>query len=376
MKEKIINSQAPKFFNGSAPESNPEGKFILLGLFYIFILIPALMFIRIFDLFTFFAIYICFKHIISKPNLIQEKFFIPLVIISILVLESCFLIVYIASIFFDIFVPGGPASNRGLITFFSFFFFLFYWIAIRIKSNPKNISEITKPFFYEFFQICGLIIFYFFVLKSIPEKDFSLTNFLITINIIAINLILLVSINIFAKRVLLISEILCYTILFGSLLILATANINHLDKLTLSFKNPFLIAIIIINFIGLAIIFFKNKKSQLEKINILLLFALMISFFISEQILVRFFYYFATFALLILIILHRKISTLLISSLFILMSIFILISSIISSASRGGGLGSLITELSFANIFFIPLITLISKYYFEKKLHSDQINSN
>ena len=329
---------------------------------------PTLMFIRIFDLFTFFGIYICFKHIISKPNLIQEKFFIPLAIISILVLESCFLIIYVASIFFDIFVPGGPASNRGLITFFSFFFFLFYWIAIRIKSNPKNISEIIRTFIYEFFQICGLIIFYFFVLKSIPDKDFSLTNFFITINIIAINIILLASTNIFAKRVLLISEIFCYTILFGSLLILATANINYLNKLTLSFKNPFLIAIIIINFIGLAIIFFKNKKNRLEKINILLLLALMLSFFIPEQILIRFFYYFATFALLILIILHRKIPTLLISSLFILMSIYILISSIISSAGRDGGLGFLITELSLANIFIIPLITLISKHFAKDRI--------
>ncbi len=334
------------------------------------------MFIRIFDLFTFFGIYICFKHIVAKPNLIQEKFFIPLLIISILVLESCLLIIYIASIFFDIFVPGGPASNRGLITFISFSFFLFYWFAVRIKSNPNKISEIIRPFIYEIFQLCGLIIFYFFVLKTILNKDSSVPNFLITINIIAINIILLASINIFAKRVLLISEILNYTILYGSLLILATAKNNDLEKLAFSFENPLLIMFIIINFIGLAIIFFKNNKNRLERVNILLLLILMLSFFVSEQIFVRFFYYLATLALLILIILHRKIPTLIISSLFVLMTIFILISSIISSASRGGGLGSLIIEASFANIFIIPIVTLITKYYVKEKALSIKLNKN
>jgi len=326
------------------------------------------MFIRIFDLFTFFGIYICFKHIISKPNLIQEKFFIPLAIISILVLESCFLIIYIASIFFEIIFQDGSSFNRGLITIFSFFLFLFYWITVRIKSNPNNISEIIKSFVYEIFQICGLIIFYFFVLKSILYNDSSLPNFLITINIIAINIILLAFTNFSTKRVLLILEILSYTILYGNLLILATAKNNNLDKLILSSENSLLIVFIIINFIGLFIFFFKNNKNRLEKINILLLFILMLSFFISEQILIRFIYYFVTFALLILIILLRKIPNLLISSLFILMSLFILITSIISSASRDGGLGFLTIEVSFSNIFIIPLITLISKHFAKDRI--------
>jgi len=75
------------------------------------------------------------------------------------------------------------------------------------------------------------------MLRTILNKDSSVPNFLITINIIAINIILLASANFFAKRVLLILEILSYTILYGSLLILATAKNNDLEKLAFSFEN-------------------------------------------------------------------------------------------------------------------------------------------
>ena len=358
MKEKIMNFLKSKPAGLRLSNISPEAKFIIFGAFYTLIAIPALAQIRMFDLFTFFGIYIVIKHIISMPALSKKRRFISFVIIVILILECCLLFVYVFFTFFEILFQNDSSINHGLTTVFSLILFLIYWITIRIKSNPKKISEIFKTILCEYFQLFVVIIFYIFATRLILQR-YDLP-YIITLMII--NIIILASTNILSKKTSTILEILCFGYLFLALAFFSVQPKNE----NISAENKVAIFLVILNFISLAIVFLKNKNYP-EKIKILLLALLMISFFFADKVIICSFYLIATFIIVRFIIVYEKLSTLNASIFFALLIIAIFIISIPLTAGRGGGVGYELIETIFLQFIILPIIIFFSNRILKKR---------
>lgn len=362
MKEKIINFLKSK--------TQPEAKFIILGLFYI-ITMNVMTSFRIFDLLTCFCIYFCIKHLNSKPTLSKDRAFISSAIIIIFVLELFTLISYVFSL--AIFCYGSLYSSTkstsntdfktiDILTFFlSFILFFIYWISIRIKSNPNKIIDIIKTFIFEFFQFFAVAIFYFLVIILTPEKYNS--SFLTLA--IAINLILLTYANILTTRVSKMLEVLSIGFLFIKLTLIFAIFQRANNHEYLSLENYVVIFILIINLIGLSIIFFKSKI-RAEKSKIILLIALMISFFYADNIIIRIFYYLASLALIRLMILCKILKTSKVFTFFIALDIILFIISIPLTVGRGGGAGFGLMIIFTLNLILIPIVIFFSNKALKK----------
>ena len=230
-----------------------------------------------------------------------------------------------------------------------FFAFLYFYIWNLLKSRSDEIGKIFKTFIFEVLQFFAVIICYFLVTKLMPEADYT---YFVTL-IIVINIILLTSSNILAKRVSLILEFLCFIYLFlaisfiyisysfsirinfSELLndidssVFVTEQLPHLPyKKLMNFK---VILIMIINFIGFSIIFFKNK-SYSERTKILLLLSLMLSFFAINIDAIFFYYYFISFAIVGLMIFCQKLKYLEALIIFIALSLVIFTGSLHSES--------------------------------------------
>ena len=364
MKEKIMNFLKSKPAGLRLSNISPEAKFIIFGAFYTLIAIPALAQIRMFDLFTFFGIYIVIKHIISMPALSKKRRFISFVIIVILILECCLLFVYVFFTFFEILFQNDSSINHGLTTVFSLILFLIYWIVTRIKSNPKKISEIFKTILCEYFQLFVVIIFYIFATRLILQR-YDLP-YIITLMII--NIIILASTNILSKKTSTILEILCFGYLFLALAFFSVQPKNE----NISAENKVAIFLVILNFISFAIVFLKNKNYP-EKTKIFLLAILMISFFIpSDNSFIFFVYLISTFIIVRLIIVNEKLSILNASIFFILLIIAIFVVSMPLSVGRGGGIGFELMIFSLIEFVILPIIIFFSNRTLKKrKLKND-----
>jgi len=358
MKEKILNLLKSKLADSRLSNMSPEVKFIIFGAFYTLIAIPALAQIRMFDLFTFFGIYIVIKHIISMPALSKKRRFISFMIIVILILECCLLFVYVFFTFFEILFQSDSSINHGLATVFSLILFLIYWITTRIKSNPKKISEIFKNIFFEYFQLFVVVIFYICATLFILQR-YDLP-YIITLMII--NLIILASTNILSKKTSTILENLGFVYLF---LALAFFSIP-IKKEFISPENKVAIFLVILNFISLAIVFLKNKNYA-EKIKILLFTLLMVSFFFADKVIICSFYLIATFIIIRFIIVYEKLSTLNASIFFIFIIIVIFIVTISIPTGRGGGVGYELVETAFLQLIILPIIIFFSHRILKKR---------
>ena len=363
MKEKIINFLKSKsqisFLNINL---SLEVKFIILGLFYI-ITMNVMTIFRIFDLLTFFCIYFCYKHLLSKPALSKKRYFISSVIIVILILETFALINYVLFAFLMIF-NFDDQKNYGLTRLISLFLFLIYWIVTRIKSNPNKISEIFKTILCEYFQLFVVIIFYIFATRLILQR-YDLP-YIITLMII--NIIILASTNILSKKTSTILEILCFGYLFLALAFFSVQPKNE----NISAENKVAIFLVILNFISFAIVFLKNKNYP-EKTKIFLLAILMISFFIpSGNSFIFFVYLISTFIIMRLIIVNEKLSILNASIFFILLIIAIFAVSMPLSVGRGGGIGFELMIFSLIEFVILPIIIFFSNRTLKKrKLKND-----
>ena len=125
--------------------------------------------------------------------------------------------------------------------------------------------------------------------------------------LLAISLILLASTNIFAKRTSSILKILGYLLeFFGYIFLFLILATFPLAKMNNFYKNYWMIGLVILNIIGLAIVFFRTKN-YLEKIQFFLLLILIISQFIFTEVVIYSIYYIANLALFGLLILQKKI---------------------------------------------------------------------
>ena len=353
MKEKIINFLKSK--------TQLEEKFIILGLLCI-ITMNVMTIFRTFDLFTFFGIYFYYKHLLSTPAYNKNRWLISCVIIVILILEGFTLINYVFFIlnkilnFFD-------REKYGLEILISLFLFLIYWITIRIKSNPNKISETFKTIFCEYFQLFAVVIFYIYATHLIVQR-YELP-YIITLMII--NLTILTSTNILSKKTSTILEILCFGYLFLALTFFSIPT----KKEFISPENKVAIFLVILNFISFAIVFLKNKNYA-EKIKILLLALLMISFFFADKAIVCSLYFIATFIIIRFIIVYEKLSTLNASSFFTLLITAVFFISLPLTVGRGGGVGDEFVETSFLQLIILPIIIFFSNRTLKKrKLKND-----
>ena len=360
MKEKIINFLKLK--------THPEAKFIILGLFYI-IAMNVMTLFRIFDLLIFFCIYFCIKHLNTKPTLSKKRMLLSSTIIFIFVLEIWILINYVSFICFSPFFYSNikSSANPGfykidlLTVFLSFILFLIYRIANYLKSNPNKIIDIIKTFIFEFFQLFAVVIFYFFVLNSTPEKYTS--SFLILA--IVINIILLSNINILAKRVSAMLETLSIGYLFMHLTLIDVVSKRLTTVKYISLENYVVIFILIINLIGFSIIFF-TTKNRAEKAKIILLIALMMSFFFANNNMISLFYYLASLIFIRLMILCKTLKTSKVFTIFIILNIFFFLLSMPLSQGRGGGAGFELLNIFILNLILIPIIVFFSNKALKK----------
>lgn len=221
-----------------------------------------------------------------------------------------------------------------------FFAFLYFYIWNLLKSRPDEIGEIFKTFIFEVLQFFAVIICYFLVTKLMPEADYT---YFVTL-IIVINIILLTSSNILAKRVSLILEFLCFIYLFLAISFFYTPHslsrrnfgdlISDIDSGVFAIEHlPYLpvILIMIINFIGFSIIFFKNK-SYSERAKILLLLTLMLCFFVINIDAIFLYYYLISFAIVSLMIFCQKLKYLEALIIFIALSLAIFTGSLRSES--------------------------------------------
>ena len=365
MKEKIINFLKSK--------TQPEAKFIILGLFYI-ITMNVMTIFRIFDLLTFFCIYFCIKHLLSKPTLSRKRIYLSSAIIIIFILEIWILINYVNFICFSSFFYSNIKSRVNtdfykidLFTFFlSFILFLIYWIVNYLKSNPNKIIDIIKTFIFELFQFFAVAIFYFLIIKFTPEKYDS--SFLTLA--IAINIILLTSTNILAKRVSTMLEVLSIGCLFIQLTLIALASDRLILAKNLSLENYIVIFILMINLIGFSIVFF-TTKIRAEKAKIILLIALMMSFFFTNNDMINLFYYLTSLTFIRLMILCKTLKTSKVFTIFIILNIFFFLLSIPLSVGRGGYAGFELLRIFFLNLILIPIIVFFSNKALKKKRIQD-----
>lgn len=362
MKEKIINFLKSK--------TQPEAKFIILGLFYI-ITMNVMTIFRIFDLLTFFCIYFCYKHLLSKPTLSKKRMLLSSAIIIIFVLEIYMLISYVFFICLSSFFYSNIKSRVNtdfykidlFTVFLSFILFLIYWIVNYLKSNPNKIIDIIKTFIFEFFQLFAVVIFYIYATRLILQR-YDLP-YIITLMII--NIIILASTNILSKKTSTILEILCFGYLFLALTFFSIST----KKEFISPENNVAIFLVILNFISFAIVFL-NNRNYAEKNKILLLALLMISFFFSDKPIVYSLYLIATFIIVRFIIVYEKLSTLNASIFFTLLIIAIFIISIPLTVGRGGGVGYDLGGKAFLQLIILPIIIFFSNRTLKKrKLKND-----
>ena len=365
MKEKILNFLKSKLAGLRLSNMSPEAKFIIWGIFYTVFALNILTIYRIFDLLTFFGIYFCYKHLISMPAFNKNRWLISSVVIVILILEGYALINYV---FFTLerILNFFDREKYGLKILISLFLFLIYWIIIRIKSNPKKISEIFKNIFFEYFQLFAVVIFYICVTLFILQR-YDLP-YIITLMII--NLIILTSTNILSKKTSTILEILC----FGYLFLALTFFSIPIKKEFIFPENKVAIFLMILNFIGFAIVFLKNKNYA-EKTKIILLALLMISFFFADKPNVCYLYFIATFIIVRFIIVYEKLSTLNASIFFTFILIMICIVTIYIPTGRGGGPGYELVETAFLQLIILPIIIFFSNRTLKKRKLKNNIQN-
>ena len=360
LKSKISN---PLSLSSLYSKLSPEAKFIIWGIFFTVFALNILTIYRIFDLLTFFGIYFCYKHLISMPAFNKKRWFVSSAIIVILILEILTLINFVFFSFLKIFNYENQ-KNYGLTMLISFFLFLIYWITNSIKSNPNKISAIFKNIFFEYFQLFVVVIFYICATLFILQR-YDLP-YIITLMII--NLIILTSTNILSKKTSTILEILCFGYLFLNLALFSIQTKNE----HISTENNVAIFLVILNFIGIAIVFLKNKNYP-EKTKIFLLAILMISFFLpSDNSFIFFVYLISTFIIIILIIINEKLSILNASIFFTSLIISIFIISIPFTVGRGGRLGYELGKTAFLQLIMLPIIVFFSYRTLKKrKLKND-----
>lgn len=359
LKSKISN---PLSLSSLYSKLSPEAKFIIWGIFYTVFAFNILSIYRIFDLLTFFGIYFCYKHLISMPAFNKNRWFISSVIIVILILEGFTLINYV---FFTLerILNFFDREKYGLKILISLFLFLIYRIAIRIKSNPNKISEILKTIFCEYFQLFAVVIFYIYATHLIVQR-YDLP-YIITLMII--NLIILTSTNILSKKTSTILEILC----FGYLFLALTFFSIPIKKEFISPENKIAIFLVILNFVGFAIVFLKNKNYA-EKTKIILLALLMTSFFFADKTNVCYLYFITTFIIVRFVIVYEKLSTLNASIFFTLILIMICIVAMSIPTGRGGGPGYELVETTLLQLIILPIIVFFSNRTLKKrKLKND-----
>jgi hypothetical protein len=157
-------------------------------------------------------------------------------------------------------------------------------------------------------------------------------------------------------------EILC----FGYLFLALTFFSIPIKKEFISPENKVAIFLAILNFISLAIVFLKNKNYA-EKIKILLLTLLMVSFFFADKVIICSFYLIATFIIIRFIIVYEKLSTLNASIFFIFTIIVIFIVTISIPTGRSGGLGYELVETAFLQLIILPIIIFFSHRTLKKR---------
>jgi hypothetical protein len=357
MKEKILDFVKSKLAGSRLSNMSPEAKFIIWGIFYTVFALNILTIFRIFDLFIFFGIYFCYKHLISMPAFNKKRWFVSSVIIVILIIEAFALFNFVFFTFLMIFNFGSRENNQ-LTRLISLFFFFIYWITARIKSNPNKISEIFKTTFYEYFQLFAVVIFYICTTLFILKK-YDLP-YMITLMII--NIIILASTNVLSKKTSTILEILCFGYLFLNLAFFSIQTKNE----HISAENNVAIFLVILNFIGIAIVFLKNKNYA-EKTKIILLAILMPTLFFSSGPIIYLIYLIFTFMIIRLIIVNEKLSILNASIFFILLIIAIFIMSIPLSVGRGGGPGFALMIFSLIEFVMLPIIVFLSYRTLKKR---------
>ena len=357
MKEKILDFVKSKLAGSRLSNISPEAKFIIWGIFYIVFALNILSIYRIFDLLAFFGIYFCYRHLHSKPAFNKNRWFISSAIIVILILESLTLISYVFFIF------SSMIKNIELTKLISLFLFLVYWITTSIKSNPNKISEILKTIFCEYFKLFAVVIFYICVTLFILQR-YDLPYI---ITLIIINIIILASTNILSKKTSTILEILCFGYLFLNLALFSIQTKNE----HISTENNVAIFLVILNFVGIAIVFLKNKNYA-EKTKIILLAILMITLFFSNGPIIYLIFLISNFMIIRLTIVNEKLSILNASIFFTLLIIAIFIMSIPLTVGRGGRLGYELGETAFLQLIMLPIIVFFSHRTLKKrKLKND-----
>jgi len=160
-------------------------------------------------------------------------------------------------------------------------------------------------------------------------------------------------------------EILSFIILFVTLTMLAG---GHLKYPVISYENHYAIASIIINSIGLVIIFLKNKN-YLEKTKILLMFILMLSFFFADKTIVCVFYYLASLVLVCFMILDKKLKPKIIYYIFFTLSLIICLISMFASGLGNRDFDSIL-GMSLLNILILTIAISIDDFRLRRNLHN------
>ena len=351
MKEKIMNFLKSKsmvsFFGIKSYKI-----FIAIGFLYIFHLFKPINSIEIFIFLYILGIYFymeIYRKIFKFRNYDPLLSFISYWIFFIILMTFAILL---------------PSEIPSKIYFLLPILYSFIWVRKNIHPNPNKI---------EVFQFVGVIIFYFLLIKL--NYSYYLTFLLL------INLILLTSTNILTKRISSILEIIGFLLLFLNLIIFFEIDSKPL------FENYKAIALVAVNLIGLAVLFFRTK-SYLEKTRLFLLIILISLRFIYDEIdgiIVYLLYYIIILALLFIVILQEKLRIYIFRKIFINLSIFALIITFlmlpILILSRGewsilpnkGGFFLIMTSL--LNLATLPLIAIFSKKILKKRRLKNDIHN-
>jgi hypothetical protein len=348
MKEKIMNFVKNKFLNPLYFDRNPEEKFIFLRVLNIIAIILTILFFKQFFLLSFFCLYFGRKLLLSPSSINMEK---PIAIF----ISALGLLMQTIFIFFLIF----RAQNGIMLTFISSLLSLFFLVLINLRNpilNPQKF--INKDFLISISQFFALAFFYIFFTQLFITED----EFLPTISLITINLFLITALNILKQNLSTILEIFCFIILFTILSILVAVDFKYL---LISHQNYFAITIMIINSIGLIVLFLRNKN-YLKIAKILLMLILTISFFFDKEPSIRIFYFLASLGLISFIILDKKLNpiiTLFTYYIFITISSIMFLFSIFVSDLGNRSLEPTMA-MSLLNILILLILIIIHKINF------------
>jgi hypothetical protein len=343
-----------------------EKNFIITGIFYILIL-NILPFIKIFDLFTFFAIYGCVRHLQSRPCTSKNKL-LSIAINIILILEILNLLSYIFVCFQTII----NELDRGVIDrlkyfIVSFFLVICYLIYNSIQKNPNSFLQIIKEFLKEYYQFFLLLICYIFITKAVITKHF----FEHIAILVVISFVILISTNILNKKSSLFLEILGFSYLFfvsvANFVLYYKHQLISKNFMPLTIDNNMAIFIIFINIVMIILIFL-NKKIIPEKTKIFLLILLTISLFIPDNAIFCFIFYLTSSIILpILIIYYKKLSIFHARIFFIILNLIMFMISLPYTVGRGGELGYKLGQFAFLNIVILLIITFVANLIARKK---------